>query len=83
LEDANTLQRGEILVAPSTFPAYVPAMERSAAIVTNEGGLLCHAAIVAREIKVPCIVGTKIGTKVFRNGDLIEVDAVNGIVRKL
>lgn len=83
LEDADTLQRGEILIAPSTFPAYVPAMERSAAIVTNEGGLLCHAAIVAREIKVPCIFGTKIGTKVFRNGDLIEVDAVNGVVRKL
>ncbi|MDP3742172.1 MAG: PEP-utilizing enzyme [Candidatus Micrarchaeota archaeon] len=83
LEDADTLQRGEILVAPSTFPAYVPAMERSAAIVTNEGGLLCHAAIVAREIKIPCVVGTKIGTKVFRNGDLIEVDAVNGTVRKL
>ena len=51
--------------------------------VWHEGGLLCHAAIVAREIKVPCIVGTKIGTKVFRNGDLIEVDAVNGVVRKL
>ncbi len=83
LEDADTLQRGEILVAPSTFPAYVPAMERSAAIVTNEGGLLCHAAIVAREIKVPCIVGTKIATKVFRNGDLVEVDAVNGTISKL
>ena len=83
LEDADTLQRGEILVAPSTFPAYVPAMERSAAIVTNEGGLLCHAAIVAREIKIPCIVGTKIGTKVFSNGDLIEVDATTGIARKL
>ncbi|MFH1247334.1 MAG: PEP-utilizing enzyme, partial [Candidatus Micrarchaeota archaeon] len=83
LEDADALQRGEILVAPSTFPAYVPAMERSAAIVTDEGGLLCHAAIVAREIKVPCIVGTKIGTKVFRNGDLVEVDATNGIVKKI
>lgn len=83
LEDADALQRGEILVAPSTFPAYVPAMERSSAIVTDEGGLLCHAAIVAREIKVPCIVGTKIATKVFRNGDNVEVDAFNSIVRKL
>ncbi len=83
LEDASTLQRGEILVAPSTFPAYVPAMERSSAIVTDEGGLLCHAAIVAREIKVPCIVGTKIATKVFSNGDYVEVDAVDGTVKKI
>ncbi len=83
LEDADALQRDEILVAPSTFPAYVPAMERAGAIVTDEGGLLCHAAIVAREIKIPCIVGTKIATKVFRNGDQVEVDAVNGVVRKI
>ncbi len=83
LEDANALQRGEILVAPSTFPAYVPAMERSVAIVTDEGGLLCHAAIVAREIKVPCIVGTKIATKVFRNGDEVEVNATNGTIKKI
>jgi len=58
-------------------------MQIAKAIVTDEGGLSCHAAIVARELGVPCIVGTKIATKVFKDGDLVEVDADKGIVRKI
>ena len=56
------------------------ALTRCGAIVTNEGGLTCHAAIIARELKKPCVIGTKIATKVLKDGDLVEVDANKGIV---
>ena len=56
-------------------------MKKAGAFVTNEGGITCHAAIVAREMKKPCIIGTKIATKVLKDGDLVEVDAENGVVR--
>jgi phosphohistidine swiveling domain-containing protein len=72
---------GDILVAPMTTPDFLPAMKKAAAFVTDEGGITCHAAIVAREMKKPCIIGTKIATKVFKDGDMIEVDATNGVVR--
>jgi pyruvate,water dikinase len=62
---------------------YEAAMRKAAAIVTDLGGITCHAAIVSREMKVPCVVGTKIATKVFKDGDLVEVDAIKGTVRKL
>jgi len=58
-------------------------MEKAAAFVTDEGGMTCHAAIVAREMKKPCIVGTKIATQILKNGDLIEIDANKGIVKIL
>ncbi|MBU1197141.1 hypothetical protein KJ765_01365 [Candidatus Micrarchaeota archaeon] len=83
IEDVPKLEKGEILVATATMPAYVPAMEKAAAIVTNEGGQLCHAAIVSRELGVPCIVGTKMATHVFQDGERVEVDATHGVVRKL
>lgn len=83
LEEIAKVKKGEILVAPATTPSYVSAMEKAAAIVTNEGGLLSHAAIVSRELGVPCVVGTKIGTKALQNGDLVEVDANLGIVQKI
>lgn len=83
IDDVTRLLKGEILVAVATIPAYVPAMEKAAAIVTDEGGLLCHAAIVSRELGVPCVVGTKHGTRVFQDGELVEVDAVKGVVRKI
>jgi len=79
----NSVKKGNILVAPSTYPALVPAMERAAAIVTEEGGLLSHAAIVSRELGIPCVVGTKIATKVFKNGDRVEVDANAGVVKRI
>ncbi len=80
---ASDFPRGEILVTGMTDPNYVPIMEKAGAIVTDAGGLLCHAAIVSREMKKPCIVGTKIATHLIKNGDMIEVDADNGIVRIL
>lgn len=81
--EAHTLKEGEILVCPMTNPDYVPAMKRASAIVTDEGGLLSHAAIMSRELGRPCVIGTKIATKVLKNGDMVEVDATNGIVRKV
>ena len=66
-----------------TSPDYVPAMQRAAAIVTDEGGITSHAAIVARELGLPCIVGTVHATKSLKNGDRVEVDAFTGVVRKI
>ena len=66
-----------------TTPDYVMAMEKSAAIITNDGGLTCHAAIISREMGIPCIVGTNMATKALKDGDLVEVDANKGVVRKL
>lgn len=79
----HQLKEGEILVSPMTIPDFLPAMKKAAAFVTDEGGILCHAAIVARELKKPCIVGTQIATKVLKDGDFVEVDANIGIVRLL
>jgi phosphoenolpyruvate synthase/pyruvate phosphate dikinase len=83
--DADVLRfpLGAILVANTTHPTYLPAMRKATAIVTNEGGLLSHAAIVAREIKIPCIVGTREATIVFGDGELVSVDASNGIVSRI
>lgn len=75
------LREGEILVSTMTMPDFLPAMQKAAAFVTDEGGLTSHAAILARELQKPCVVGTKIATQVFHNGDLVEVDAKKGIVR--
>lgn len=72
-----------ILVASATHPSILPLVKKAAAIVTNEGGVLSHAAIVARELKKPCVIGTKIATDVFRDGERVEVDAEKGLVRKL
>jgi len=76
-------EQGDILVTSMTTPDLVPIMEKSAAIITDEGGMLCHAAIVSRELGIPCIVGTKIATKVLKDGDVVEVDATQGIIKKL
>jgi phosphoenolpyruvate synthase/pyruvate phosphate dikinase len=70
-----------ILVTFMTRPEIVPYLKEVKAIVTNEGGITCHAAIVSRELNVPCVVGTKHATDVFEDGDIIEVDAQNGIVK--
>ncbi|HBU06641.1 MAG TPA: hypothetical protein DEB09_00995 [Candidatus Magasanikbacteria bacterium] len=77
------VNEGDILVAVTTHPEYVPAMKKAAAFVTDEGGITSHAAIVAREMNKPCIVGTKIATKIFKDGDIVEVDADSGIIRKI
>ncbi len=80
LKDLPTLKKGEILVTKMTRPEHGIALDRAAAFVTDEGGLLSHAAIVAREMKKPCITGTKNATRILRNGDFVEVDATLGIV---
>ncbi len=81
--ELDKVKEGDILVTQMTFPAFLPAMNRAAAFVTDEGGVTCHAAIVAREMKKPCVIGTKNATKVFKDGDRVEVDADKGIVRKI
>ena len=78
------MKKGAILVANNTRPDYVPLMKKAGAIVTNEGGITSHAAIVSRELGVPCVIGTKVATKVFKDGDLVEVIASHqGTVKKL
>ncbi len=72
---------GDIIVTGMTTPDFVPLMKKALAVVTNEGGITCHAAIVSRELKIPCVIGTKIATQVFKDGDMIEVDANTGIVK--
>ena len=72
--------KGDILVAPTTNPVLLPLFKKCSAIITDEGGMTSHAAILSRELRKPCIVGTKIASKVLRNGDIIEVDANNGVI---
>ncbi len=81
--DLDKVKEGEILVSSMTRQDFVPAMRRAGAIVTDEGGVTCHAAIVARELETPCVIGTKIATKVLKDGDQVEVDANKGIVKKI
>lgn len=77
------VKKGDVLVAKVTDPRYTPAMRLASAIVTDEGGMLSHAAITSRELRVPCIVGTKYATQVLKDGDMVEVDANNGIIKKI
>jgi phosphohistidine swiveling domain-containing protein len=79
----HDFDKGDILVTGMTRPEFISFMEKASAIVTDAGGLLCHAAISAREMKIPCVVGTEKATRMFKDGELIEVDAESGIVRKL
>jgi phosphoenolpyruvate synthase/pyruvate phosphate dikinase len=83
VRDLDKIQKGNIMVALMTFPSFIVGMEKAIAFVTDQGGLLSHASIVAREMKKPCIIGTKVATKVIKDGDLIEVNADKGIVKIL
>lgn len=74
---------GDILVSINSNPNLMNLILKAGAIVTDEGGLTCHAVIVSRELKKPCIVGTKNATKILKEGDIIEVDANTGIVKKV
>ncbi len=82
-EEMGKMEKGDILVSHSTNPNILSAMIKASAIITNAGGLTCHAAIVSRELNKPCIIGTKIATKVLKDGDLVEVNANKGVVRIL
>ena len=74
---------GDILVCSMTTPDFIPLMKKAAAIITDKGGVLSHAAIVAREMQKPCIVGMEKATSLLKEGDLVEVDADKGIVKKI
>ena len=82
LSDAGGLEDGEILVTHMTAPDWVPLMRRAAAIVTDSGGMTCHAAIVSRELGIPCVVGTTEATTVLRDREVVTVDATHGAVRE-
>ncbi len=81
VKDQNNVMEGDILIVPMTTPDFMPCLQKAAAFVTDEGGVICHAAIVARELKKPCVIGTKKATTVFHNDDIVEVDGFTGIVR--
>jgi len=82
-DDMVKINKGDIIVSPMTRPHFVPVMKKAAGIVTDFGGILCHAALISREFGIPCIVGTNDATKIFSDGDLIELDAYEGIARKI
>jgi len=81
VKDIAKMNQGDILVSISTQPDLLPAMKKAAAFVTDQGGVTSHAAIVAREMKTPCVIATKIATQVLHDGDLVEVDADKGVVK--
>jgi pyruvate,water dikinase len=79
-DEGARLVDGEVLVAPMTAPDWVPTIRRAAAVVTDSGGVTCHAAIVSRELGIPCVVGTRTGTATLRDGEIVTVDGARGRV---
>ena len=82
VKQIEEMEKGDVLVTGNTRPDMVLALHKASAIVTDEGGICSHAALVSRELGIPCVVGTKDATKVFKDGDLITVDAEKGIIIK-
>lgn len=78
--EMSRFKKGEVLVTGMTRPEFVPLMKIASAIVTDEGGITCHAAIVSRELGIPCVIGTKIATKKLKDGDVVEVNADKGTI---
>ena len=83
VKDLPEMVEGAVLVSVATNPDLMPAIKKSAAIVTEMGGMTCHAAIVSRELNKPCVIGVRNATKLLKQGDIVEVDAYHGIVRRL
>lgn len=82
--DLKKLKKGEIIVTQMTTTDLITEnLKKAGAIITDEGGITCHAAIVSREFKIPALIGTRIATKVLKNGDFVEVDATKGIIKKI
>jgi len=79
--DFKNFKKGNILVAASTRPEFAPLMKIASAIVTDEGGVTSHAAIVSRELNIPCVIGTQKATSILKDGMKVQVDADNGIVK--
>lgn len=82
-KDLPKIKNGDILVTIMTNPEFVPYLSKVAGIVTDYGGVTCHASIISREMKIPCIVATENATKVFKDGELIEIDDKENLVRKI
>lgn len=80
-KQVTSFRQGEILVTGMTRPQIVHLCKKASAIITDEGGITCHAAIISRELNIPCIIGTKIATKILQDGDYVEVDANNGMIK--
>jgi phosphoenolpyruvate synthase/pyruvate phosphate dikinase len=81
--DFHKMKKGNILVAPNTRPEFLPVLKLAGAIVTEEGGITCHAAIVSRELKIPCIVGVQGAASDLKNGERIRVDSKTGTIERL
>ncbi|MBI5037346.1 MAG: hypothetical protein HZC01_01375 [Candidatus Kerfeldbacteria bacterium] len=81
--DGHKLRPGDILMTYMTRPDFVPLMHRAGAIVTDEGGLTSHAAIISREMKIPCVVGTRFAMRIFKDGDFVEVNGATGTIKKV
>lgn len=81
--DMSKFKNGEVLVTEMTNPDYLPIMKIASAVITDEGGATCHAAIASRELQIPCVVGTKISTHILQDGDIVDVDATSGVIKKL
>ena len=79
-KDIRTVQQGEIIVADMTNPNYIPALKKASAFITNRGGVLCHAAVLSRELHKPCIIGTGNATQIIKTGDWVKVDADKGVI---
>jgi len=82
-DDYSKFNTGDILVSYATNPNMVPLMKRASAIITDEGGVTCHAAIVSRELNIPCVIGTRFATQILKDGQKVRVDATRGIVKIL
>lgn len=80
-DDLDKMEEGDILVSCYTDPTLMPAIKKAGAIITDVGGMTCHAAIVSRELKKPCVIGTRFATKVLKDGDIVEVDANKGTIK--
>jgi len=83
VKQIEDMKNGDILVTGNTRPDMILALKKASAVVTNEGGICSHAALVARELGIPCIVGTRYATEVFKDGDIVEVDAEKGTIKRI
>jgi len=82
-KELSKVKKGDVIVAPMTTPEYGPVFQKVSAIITDEGGITSHAAIISREMAIPSIIGTKIASQVFNDGDYVEVDTSQGVVKKI
>jgi len=81
--DKGKMKQGDILVAGMTSPEFIVLIKKAKAIITDQGGMTSHVAIISRELGIPCVVGTDIATKILKNGDKIEIDIRQGKINKI